>query len=203
MELRLSLALSSDGPAGAPALRLNKRELARVLSVSLPTVGAWIERYPDFPVLQSGTNGREYQFDPVAVRAFIAARQAEEERVDAERAAAIDQLGLALEDQADGAPAALTARERLDHVRALQAEDKLRVERGFLVSVPAPRQAMNAAIARMNRTLTAALRQGGRDFNLPDAVVRGLLERIAEAQRQLIRELGDEAGLTGADRTLV
>ena len=200
MEVRLSLALSSEAATAVPALRLNKRELARALNVSLPTIAAWMDRYPDFPVLQEGTNGREYQFDPLAVRDFMAEKAAEEERAELEKAAAIAQLGLPLQDQSDTQSDVLKPRDRLDHVRAMSAEDKLRIERGFLVSVPAQRQAMTSAISRWNRALHAAVRQCGRDFNLPDAVVRALGERLSETQRQFVRELGAEAGLPGADR---
>jgi phage terminase Nu1 subunit (DNA packaging protein) len=181
-------------------VRVNKRELARILGVSLPTIGAWLDRYPEFPVLQSGTNGREYQFDAVAVRDFMAIKDAEEERLEKEREAAIAQLGLPLEEQTEDGAGALKPRERLDHVRAISAEDKLRQERGFLVSVPAARQAMTAAVARWNRAIHARIRQDGRDFNLPDAVVRALLAGVAETQHQFVRELGYDAGLTEAGR---
>ena len=198
----MSLALSSEAPPGvaAPRLSLNKRELARVLNVSLPTITAWLDRYSDFPVFQAGTNGREYQFDPFAVRAFLDEREAEERRLADEREAQIAQLGLPLEEQTDGADA-LKPRDRLDHIRAIQAEDKLRVERGFLVSVPAQRQAMTSALARWNRALHAAMRQCGRDFNLPDAVVRALTDSLGETQRQFVRELRADAGLPGYEKT--
>lgn len=191
----------SEAPAGAPVVRVNKRELAGILGVSLPTISRWLNCYRDFPVLQPGTNGREYQFDAAAVRDFMASKDAEEERIEAEREAAIAQLGLPLEEQAeDAAAGVLKPRERLDHVRAISAEDKLRQERGFLVSVPATRQAMTAAIARWNRAIHARIRQDGRDFNLPDAVVRALLAGVAETQRQFVRELGHDAGLPDEGR---
>jgi phage terminase Nu1 subunit (DNA packaging protein) len=192
------LALSSETPPATAAVRVNKRELARILSVSLPTVSAWLDRYPDFPTLQVGRNGLEYQFDPIAVRAFMAAKEEAEEAEEAARTAAIAQLGLSLETPAAALADALSPRERLDHVRAIQAEDELRVKRGYLVSVPTVRQAMTAAVARWNRMNRAALRQAGHDMALPDAVVRALQDRLGETQAQFIRELGYEAGIADA-----
>ncbi|HZL59173.1 MAG TPA: hypothetical protein VFC38_05690 [Stellaceae bacterium] len=48
-------------------ITVNKGELARILTCSLPTIEALINRYPDMPILQRGSNGVEWQFD-AAVR---------------------------------------------------------------------------------------------------------------------------------------
>ena len=171
----------------SPDLLVNKRELAGMLGVSLPTISAWIDRYPDLPVAERGTNGREWKFDAVAVRDFLSAREENEKTQEAERQAAIAQLGMPLEE--GGAGEGLTARDRFENIKALRAEDQLRLERGYLVSVPALRQAMTGAVARWNKSLNAELRQAGRDFNLPDAVVRALIDRLGQTQRRLAKDL--------------
>lgn len=190
----MSVALSSP-----PIERVNKRELAALLSVSLPTIAAWIERYPEFPVLDRGTNGKEWAFDPIAVSDFIAAIQAAEAAAEAERKARIQQLGLPFTDPGDGASADGQA-YTLDDIKRIQAMDKLRQERGFLVDVSETRQALTAAVARWNRAQRAVVNQLARDFALPDAVARAMTDRFAEAQRQFVRDLRQDADLlaTGA-----
>jgi phage terminase Nu1 subunit (DNA packaging protein) len=186
--------LAANDPEPDPALTCNKRELARLLGVSLPTISAYLDRWADFPVVQNGTTGREWRFDPLAVRDYLAAKEAEEEAYEARRQAEIDQLAMPLESVSDG-PSEINPGDRLKLIRSLAAEDDLRLKRGFLVSVPAERQALTAAVARWNRAQLAAVRQAGRDYSLPDAVVRGLVDRFAEAQTQLIADLKLEAGL--------
>ena len=186
----MSLALSSAA-ADAGGLTVNKRELARVLGVSLPTIENYLDRYDDFPVVKRGTNGSSYVFDPIAVRDFLDAQQALEQESEARRQEAIAQLGLPLNDAALSDE--LTPKERLDYVRAIAAEDKLRLERGFLVQTAETRMAMTAAISRWNRALHAAVRQACRDLSLPDAVQRDLIARLSETQRALVRELKLEA----------
>ncbi|WP_428485968.1 terminase small subunit [Rhodopila sp.] len=187
----MSLSLSSGADV---AVRVNKRELARVLAVSLPTINAYLDRYTDFPVLQEGTNGREWQFDATAVRAFMAAKEREEEAAELRKQEQIAQLAMPLESTSDQ-PSEINPGDRLKLIRSLAAEDELRLKRGFLVSVPAQRQALTAAVARWNRAQLATIRQAGRDFNLPDSVIRSLLDRLGEAQRQLIADLKMDAGL--------
>lgn len=188
--------------AETAAVWVNKRELARLLGVSLPTISAYIDRWPSFPVHQEGTNGTEWQFDPVAVRDFLRQREAEEEAAETRRQAQIAQLAMPLESASDG-PDEINPGDRLKLIRSLAAEDDLRLKRGFLVSVPAERQSLTAAIARWNRAQVSVIRQAGRDHNLPDAIVRSLMDRMAEAQRQFIADLKLEAGLLDdADRRI-
>ncbi len=184
----MSLSLSSDAPAPAP-VRVNKRELAQVLGVSVPTINAWLDRHEGFPIVQEGTNGREWQFDAIAVRAFLDDRRAEEEREEARRQAAIAQLGLPLDDVSGEVTSALSGKERLQELRALKAEDDLRVQRGYLVSVPETRTMLGNAIGRWNRAIHAAILQAGRDMNLPATVIRALDDRLDETQRGLVRDL--------------
>lgn len=185
----MSLVLSSN-----PVDPVNKRELAAILGRSVPTVSAWIERYPDFPVLDRGTNGKEWRFDPAAVAAFVTDLDAAEARATAERQTRIQQLGLPFTDPGDGVQPT-NAGYTLDDIKLIQATDKLRMERGFLVDVSETRVTFTAAIARWNRAQRAVIHQAGRDFNLSEAVTRGLFDRFAQAQRQFVRDLRQDADL--------
>lgn len=184
----LSLPLS---PAAEIAL-VNKRELANILGVSLPTIGAWIDRYPALPIVERGTNGKEWRFDPAAVRAFMVEREAEEEAAEAARAATLAQLALPITDPGDAFAQGIT----LDDIKTIKATDDLRRQRGFLTSVPETRQALTSAIARWNRAQRAVIAQAARDFALPDAVRRALEERFEDAQRQFVQALRTDAGLS-------
>lgn len=190
----LSLALSS-GPSGE---LVNKRELAAILGISQPTLADWIDRHADFPVVERGTNGKEWRFDAAAVAEFIRAKDEEAAREEADRRARLAQLGLPFTDPGDAAAPASTD-YTLDDIKRIQLADKLRTERGFLVSVPETRQHLTASIARWNRSLHAVIRQAARDFALPDAIARALDERLAEAQRQFVRELRGGANLFDDD----
>jgi len=169
-------------------VEVNKRELAVCLGVSLPTVSAWIDRYPDFPIVERGTNGREWRFDVEAVRGFMRRREEEEERAETARAEQIRQVSLPTTDPGDIAGNDVLT---LDQIRAIRATDELRRSRGFLVSVPELRQAMTAAIARWSAAELSVLQQAGRDLALPEPVVRALQDRFADARRQFVRSLAE------------
>lgn len=189
----MSLALSSEAPpapVGAAPVLVNKAEVAGILGVSLPTLAAWIARYPDFPVYERGTNGREWRFDAAAVRAWELARREAEARDEAARRDLLAQFALPLTDPGDAAAGEGIA--SLEEIRRIREADKLRVERGFLVDVSQLRQALTGAVAKWNRASHAAVRQAARDLNLPDAVNRAILAALAEAQNQFIRDLRAE-----------
>jgi hypothetical protein len=55
---------------------INKRGLARMLGVSIPTVSAILDRYPDFRSRREGRVGLEWQFNSADVQAFLAGKRA-------------------------------------------------------------------------------------------------------------------------------
>ncbi len=69
--------MSSDG-----VTVVNKRELAKLLVVSVVTVNAFMDRLDNFPVVQPGTNGKVWQFDAATVKVFMAAREAEKQQAE-------------------------------------------------------------------------------------------------------------------------
>ena len=173
---------------------VNKRELAKLLGVSLPTMSALIDRYPDFPVEQRGGPGVEWKFRADVAKAFIADKKAEAEASSAARNELLAQFALPLldtEEEADGPSPTLSAQDRLAQARALLAEDKLAKERGFLVA----KSDMRARLTPVWATLGAFLQSLPADLaerhNLPGAVVRDMRARIAQQQRELHARLLD------------
>ena len=71
-----------DGQEMAASLLVNKGKLARILKTSLPTLNSLLERYPDFPIGEQGSNGVEWRFDARKVRDYL--REEEEAANDPE-----------------------------------------------------------------------------------------------------------------------
>ena len=59
---------------------VNKREMARLIECSVPTLDALIAKHADFPVHRRGSNGVAWEFDPDAVVPFLSAVREAEER---------------------------------------------------------------------------------------------------------------------------
>ena len=88
---------ASDGEG--ERLFVNKQELAqKILEVSVPTVNAIINRYPDLPIEQRGTNGLAWRFDACAVVKFLQDKRAEARRAGAGRETLFEQLKLSLDE---------------------------------------------------------------------------------------------------------
>lgn len=173
---------------------VNKRELAKILKCSLPTVGALVDRYADFPVERRGSNGVEWQFDPEAVTTFLQQKREEETAAAAEahqqRAELLDQFRLPIDDIAPSDDAGLTPQQRLASARARQIEDRMAREAGLLVPTTEVRARLSAALAQLNQFLAALPGSIGRRYNLPDPVVRDMRRTIEQQQRQFLQELG-------------
>lgn len=183
----LSLSLPSD-EGGA---LVNKRELARLLRTSVVTIGNWIERYGDeFPIRERGTNGREYAFDTAAVVAFLRRRQEEERRRQENRDEQLAQivLPLNLPQEPQQQKSGVSVKEQLEALRLSAERRKEAVALGQLVKADEVTDALSRAFAALNRQLHAAVRSVGREFNLPEHVIRALDARFAETQRNFVRE---------------
>ena len=188
----MSLALSSDPDDGAvlPAGPLvNMRELAVQLRTSRQTLSVWLDRWPDFPVVERGTNGREYQFDAHAVFAFLRARRDEQARSTAERDQALSQLAFPFDPPDDAPPEPrLSLKDQVEalKLRRLQREEAERS--GRLVEAAAVADLLTTCLTTLQRTLRAGIRQAGLEHNLPDPVIRALESRLADAQRSFVRD---------------
>lgn len=168
----------------------NKRELARVLKVTTVTLGNWLERWPDFPVQERGTNGRDYVFDVPTVIDFLRARKEAEALAAAEKDDALAQLALPLlEVEQPGVPASVLSLKEQKEALALSAlRRREAVELGKLVGVDEVSETLMAAFSTYSRMLRSAVREVAREQNLPPSVARSLLARFADTQRAFVRE---------------
>ncbi|HUC17783.1 MAG TPA: terminase small subunit [Acetobacteraceae bacterium] len=174
----MSLALSTESD-----LRLTKRELHLKLGVSRPTLDAWIDRYPDFPIVERGTNGTPYRFDPAAVIAFLRAKQDEQAKRNAERDEQLAQLVLPLDRPGSEPGKIISAEERLKEAKANAAEIALGKELGTLVQVGPLEEKLLHTFGELNRHLTSFIRQLAREQNWPEPILLDAERRLAEMQR--------------------
>ena len=187
-----------SGSVAAP-LVVNKRELSRLLRTSVVSLGNWIEKWSDFPVVERGTNGREWRFDPPAVVEFLRAKKEQERRQERElgesRDAALSQMTLPLsllgDDQRPPAPGT-SLKDQKAALELRVAQRKEAEALGRLVACDEVRDAITIAFATMSRVLSASIRSIGHDHNLPPAILRSLQTRITSAQRDAIRAIGEQ-----------
>jgi phage terminase Nu1 subunit (DNA packaging protein) len=178
------------------AAPVNKAALAHWLGVSLPTLGRWMLRYgPEFPVLQTGTNGRDYQFDAAAVADFLRTKQAEQ---TAAKSAADEQLAqLRLPFDLPGAeppPKASSTKDEIEawKLRKMQREEAEAAKK--LVPAEAMRSAISSVLGRISRDSHAFLRQIAREHNWPPAMTASLEKRLADQQRATVAALRAQLG---------
>jgi phage terminase Nu1 subunit (DNA packaging protein) len=176
-------------PSALPLV--NKAELADVLGVSLPTISALIRRYPDLPIVRRGTNGEAWQFDPLAVRTFIAAQKAEEARSEAARSELLAQFSLPIDDITPDSDKRLAPEQRAKLAEARLKEHRLARESGLLVPTTEVRQALTTAFARLNKDFTAFLRGLAREHSWPEPILRRHEAELADAQRRFVAQAAD------------
>ena len=171
---------------------INKRGLARMLGVSIPTVSAILDRYPDFPVEARGKVGLEWRFNTADVQAFLAGKRAEETATaSATRDTHFAQASSRLAKADKGAAPVLSAQERLTYARALAAEDKLARERSQLVRVDDMRAKMGPVYSALGAFLQSVPAKWAERYNLSPEVVRDLRARISDQHRELYDSLKD------------
>ena len=175
--------------SSSPATIGNKKQLAKALGVTPPTLDRWLERFGDaVPVLERGSNGRPFRFDIAAVTDFFRTRQAEEAARTAERDEQLAQL--ALPGLAPDAPTgAVTQREiglALDNEAKRQ---KLRRDRRELTDAAEVAAALTSALAALGARLDAIVPQVAAEHHLPPPVVRALADRFAAARAEAVRAL--------------
>lgn len=178
-------------PAAGEDLRVNKRELSHVLGVSLPTIDNLIDRYPDLPIAQRGSNGVPWEFDAAAVVAFLAEKRRHEAEQLQAKSEFLRQFTLPMDETApEESRGAVSASQRKQIAEALRIERKLAMESGLLVPTSEIRQALTPAFANLGRFLETLPQQLGRRFNLPDEVVRAMREAIDDGRREFVRAAG-------------
>lgn len=173
------------------AVTVNKAELAHILRVSLPTLTRWILKYgPDFPVLERGTNGRDYVFDPTAVGIFLRARQEEQAVSRDEKDEQLAQLRLSIDIPGmEPPPRGASPKEELEAWKLRRLKREEAVAAGALVPAASVRDAFRTAFTRLSRDTQAFIRQIGRDQHWPDSYIRELERRLGEQQRASVAAL--------------
>jgi phage terminase Nu1 subunit (DNA packaging protein) len=175
-------------PPDAPLL-VNKRELATLLKVSLPTLSEMMRRYADFPVERGGGTGAAYAFDAAKVRAFVAAKRADEERASVERAALFEQFRLPVDEVAGEEAKGLTPAQRFALAKARQTEQKLAREAGFLVLASEVRKGGARVLAQLGAFLDVLPESVCRDLELGPEVALAMRARIDRARERFVDEL--------------
>jgi len=171
----------------SPSVLVNKRELARRLGVSLPTMGALIDRYQDFPVVERGTNGVEWKFDLATVIAFVQAQREAEAASKAARDEQLAQLVLPLDLQPAEIPApGLSFRDQLAAVELRAKLRKEAIEAGGLVRVVDVENDLTIMLGTWRAALRDFLRQMAREQNWSDELARVYEARLAKLQEKLV-----------------
>jgi hypothetical protein len=175
-------------------VQCNKAELAHALDVSLPTLSRWMLRYgPDFPVVQRGSNGRDYVFDFETVSRFLATKRAEEQAKRSEKDEQLAQLKLAFDvpgmpDAPQGAKAS-SAKDELDvwRLRKLQREEAEAAAR--LLPLEPTCDAVSTAWRNLSRCPYALFRQVAREQSWPESYLRDVERRLGDMQRAAVRDI--------------
>ncbi|MBW4089910.1 MAG: terminase small subunit [Proteobacteria bacterium] len=177
-------------------MTVNKAELAHILRVSLPTLTRWILKYgPDFPVLERGTNGRDYAFDASAVSAFLRAQQEAQAASREEKDEQLAQLRLSIDiPGVEAPPKATSPKEELDAWRLRRIQREEAVAAGALVPAASVRDAFRTVFARLSRDGQAFIRQVGREQRWPDPYIREMERRWGEQQRASVAGLASLFG---------
>lgn len=172
------------------AVFVNKQELARrILRCSLPTLDALLERYPDFPVEQKGSNGVAWQFDAEKVTEFLQSRRELEAREAEAKQDVFRQFSLPIDEIAPEEAKGLSPRQRAELARARLLERKEAIETGRLVLADAVAGSLQRALAVLGRQLDSLPGQLGRAHGLPDEVVRAARATLEEWRRNLVHEI--------------
>lgn len=182
--------------ADAGRLTVNKRELAKLLKCSLPTLNELIDRYPDFPVVKRGSNGVEWEFDAQEVIDFLRMKEEAENRAAAERASLFKQFSLPIDAAAPEGAGDLSPSARRSLAEARLKERRLAIETGMLAEVPALRQNQTLVIGRLGRFFDNLPQQLAREFNLPEEVMRSMRKRLDDQRRGFVAEIDDLMGQT-------
>ncbi len=180
----------------SPGVTLNKAEMAKRLKVSLPTLTNWLDRWPDFPIVDRGTNGKSWRFDPHAVFDFLAERQEEEQRKSAGRDEQLERLQLQFDElfEPEDQPRSLgtvPAKEQIDIWRLRELKRKEAERCGKLVVAEQLQDMFSSAFATLSRDTSMFLRRLAREQDWPEAVLRKAEADLADMQRKSVTAVLD------------
>ena len=175
---------------------VNKRELAPLLGVTIPTVDRWLRMWPEFPVTERGGPGQPWGFDPEAAQAFVAGKREAADHAKLERSERLAQFALPLFDGAEP-PVAAGARSAgellaLARLRRLQREEAIAA--GRLVDARRAAETLAAVFGRLGRDLRAGLRRIVAAHGIPADAAAEIEAAFAEQQRAAVRRLQADLG---------
>ena len=190
------LLSKGEGMEASPGVTLNKAEMAKRLKVSLPTLTNWLDRWPDFPIVDRGTNGKSWRFDPHAVFDFLAERQEEEQRKSAGRDEQLERLQLQFDElfEPEDQPRSLgtvPAKEQIDIWRLRELKRKEAERCGKLVVAEQLQDMFSSAFATLSRDTSMFLRRLAREQDWPEAVLRKAEADLADMQRKSVTAVLD------------
>ncbi|PYD57466.1 DNA packaging protein [Komagataeibacter xylinus] len=190
-----------DDHITAPRPTVNKRELANRLRISLPTLTNWLDRWPEFPVVERGRNGVSWTFHLDDVLAFLTARREEEAAKEAGRDAELMKLQMALWPEPVAQPSAqrIPIKERLDLARLQDLQMKQAKEAGKLVNAEELQDLFTSVFGRLGRDINVFIRQLGREQSWPDAMIRQAESKLADMQRTAVQKVLDDMKVDEAD----
>ncbi|GBQ52226.1 terminase small subunit [Komagataeibacter sucrofermentans] len=180
-----------DGSGDTPPV--NKRELAKRLRVSLPTLTNWIDRWEDFPVVSRGGNGVSWAFSLEEVFAFLADRREEEAQSKAGRDQQLLDLQLSFDallppDPQPAPGSRMSVKEQIDAWKLRDLKRKEAERCGTLVIAADVQEMFTSAVARLSRDIAVYIRQTGREQGWPDAMIRQAEAKLADMQRKSVTD---------------
>ncbi|MGI4850457.1 MAG: hypothetical protein ACRYGR_00710 [Janthinobacterium lividum] len=168
---------------------VTKHELALILGITKPTLNSWIDRYGSaFPMIERGTNGRGYRFDPHAVVEYLRGRQEDQAQKRAERDEQLAQLMLPLASAPSPGDAPLSLEDQIKAERLNLSRIENARRAGSLVPAVEIEAEQMAFLSALSRNLQAWGRQFGRTHGWPEGLVREIEASIAALQRATVRE---------------
>lgn len=173
---------------------LNKGQLARELSVSLPTLTSWLEKYENFPIVSRGRNGTSYQFDAEDVFPFLDQKKQEELDKNADRDEALANLQLSFSNLfPDNDTPLLHSREdvkkQLDITRLRQLRRKEAQECGLLVPANEMRDAFMSILARLGSESRNFIKRFGAENGIPAEIVTHKLIAYEDLQKATVGDI--------------
>lgn len=177
-------------------ISLNKKEMAKRIGVSLPTLTSWIERWDDFPIVERGTNGARYRFNPHDVLLFISEKQAEERAKTAERDERLTSIQLEMaelfpEEESVPEESHSDIKKQLDAWKLRAFKRKEAEISGRLLIASEVRDNLMDVFARLGSETRSFWKRSCIRNGIPAPVVDRLLDDYADVQRTLVNSLSD------------
>lgn len=177
-------------------LSLNKKEMAKRIGVSLPTLTSWIERWDDFPIIERGTNGSRYRFNPHDVLLYISEKQAEERAKTAERDERLTSIQLEMaelfpEEERGSEESHSDIKKQLDAWRLRGLKRKEAELSGRLLIASEVRDNLMDVFARLGSETRSFWKRACVRNGIPVAIVDRLLDDYGDVQRTLVNSLSD------------